>query len=278
MGFHDVEVDPMKMCESLVGFDDVEVLALEKIEGDTMQVHVRSTRPRPKCRGCDGKLQVKQWRSVILKDRPGMSSRRVEVMFHKRRLQCRNVDCEVKSFTEQRPDIAAEKASMTTRLCHWIVEQAIKGYSVNSIAKTIGCNWNAVNNVILKYGGKLLEVDTERTADVRAVGLDENLMVCEGPMREQRWMTVIVDVDRVKLLGVVPGKDASEAIEWLQDQPQKWREEVQWGALDMAGAYRKVYNEALPDTGQVVDLFHLISAANDIVNATRRTGTEPDNG
>ena len=42
---------------------------------------------------------------------------------------------------------------------------------MNSIAKTIGCKWDTANIVILGYGGKLLEVDTERTADAGRGGL-----------------------------------------------------------------------------------------------------------
>ena len=73
-----------------------------------------------------------------------------------------------------------------------------------------------------------------------------------------------------QLLDVVPGRDATAPTAWLEEQPSAWRDGITWGTLDLSGAYRSAFTEALPRAGQVADPFHVIRLADDAVDETRR--------
>ena len=88
--------------------------------------------------------------------------------------------------------------------------------------------------------------------------------------RTRRWCTSIVDVTGGQLLDIVPGRDAEAPISWLLAQPSAWRQSINWGVLDLSGAYRRTFEVALPQAGQVADPFHMIRLANNSIDKTRR--------
>ena len=88
--------------------------------------------------------------------------------------------------------------------------------------------------------------------------------------RTRRWCTSIVDVCGGQLLDVVAGRDAEAPIRWLLAQPSAWRDGIAWGTLDLSGAYRRTFDVALPNAGQVADPFHVIRLGNNSVDETRR--------
>ena len=122
----------------------------------------------------------------------------------------------------------------------------------------------------MAWGQALLDADCERVGAVSALGLDETLYKREGRWRTRRWCTSIVDVSGGQLLDVVPGRDATAPTAWLEEQPSAWRDGITWGTLDLSGAYRSAFTEALPRAGQVADPFHVIRLADDAVDETRR--------
>ena len=56
----------------------------------------------------------------------------------------------------------------------------------------------------------------------------------------------------------------------LLAQPQAWRQSIDWGVLDLSGAYRRAFDVALPHAGQVADPFHVIRLANNSIDEVRR--------
>ena len=108
---------------------------------------------------------------------------------------------------------------------------------------------------------------------VMALGLDENFM-CRRRVEdfiEMWWITVFVDVKRIKLLDVVFGRSADASAEWLLQQLPSWRQEVKYAVMDMSGPYGRAYRQTLPDAKVVVDPFHVVKAANTALNQVRCT-------
>ena len=73
-----------------------------------------------------------------------------------------------------------------------------------------------------------------------------------------------------QLLDLVPGRDAAGPTRWLLAQPQAWRQSIDWGVLDLSGAYRRAFDVALPHAGGVADPFHVIRLANNSIDEVRR--------
>ena len=123
----------------------------------------------------------------------------------------------------------------------------------------------------MAWGQALLDADCERVGAVSALGLDETLYKREGRWRTRRWCTSIVDVS---------GGPAPRRCPWSRRHgPHRvaggttlaaWRDGITWGTLDLSGAYRSAFTEALPRAGQVADPFHVIRLADDAVDETRR--------
>lgn len=62
---------------------------------------------------------------------------------------------------------------------------------------------------------------------------------------------------------------AEAPIGWLLDQPQVWRGGIKWGVLDLSEAYRRSFEVALPQAGQVVAPFHAVHFANNSIDEVR---------
>ena len=82
------------------------------------------------------------------------------------------------------------------------------------------------------------------------MGLDATLFRRSGPWRTRRSCTSIVDVAEGQLLDIVGGRGADGPIRWLLDQSQSWRDRIAWGVLNLSGAHRRAFDEALPHTGR----------------------------
>jgi transposase len=74
-------------------------------------------------------------------------------------------------------------------------------------------------------------------------------------------VTSIVDVSPGRtdqLLDVVEGRSAAAPTAWIKSRPLLSWERIAWGCLDLSGPYRKTFNDALPNTAQVADPFHVV--------------------
>ena len=103
-----------------------------------------------------------------------------------------------------------------------------------------------------------------------AIGLDETLFAKTGRYRHKQWATSIVDVGSGQLLDMVKNRDAVSVTEWFAEQPQQWRDQIRYAALDMSSGYKLVYDTILPDAIQVIDPFHVIKLATAKIDDCRR--------
>ena len=264
-----METNGTRMCELLVGLGDVTVLGVDDRAGEPLRVHIETRLARPGCGGCGTRARVKDRRRVELVDL-GSFGRPTRLVWNKIRWCCRDPDCEVGSWTEQVPQIAAPRLVMTDRAGRWATAQVGRdSRAVAGVARELDCDWHTINDTVVAYGTPLVE-DPNRIGKVTALGLDETLFCRRGRWRTQRWCTSIVDVRGGGLLDVVEGRTAAEPSQWLADRGRKWCDAIEFAALDMSGPYRKVFNDMLPDAVQVADPFHVVQLANQKLDECRR--------
>lgn len=199
-----------------MGLGDVTVLGAVDEPGGPVRVHIETRGPRPPCQGCGGPVWVQDRRRVELVDLAAFG-RPARLVWHKRRWTCPNDGCEVGSFTESAPYIAAARLAMTDRAGRWVTEQVgRRGRPVSDLAKELGCDWHTINDTVIANGETLVE-DPDRIGDVDALGLDETLFARIGRWRTQAWSTSIVDVGAGQPLYVIPGRSAAGA--WCGSPP-----------------------------------------------------------
>lgn len=140
--------DATRMCELLVGLGDVDVL--EVVEPDGQLVITIATRgPRPDCGGCGGPVSVKDRSEVSLADLPCFG-RPTTLVWRKVRWVCPSSVCDVGSFTEQAPAIAAPRLAITDRAGRWAtVQVGRRGRSVIEVADELGCCWHGVMDAVV---------------------------------------------------------------------------------------------------------------------------------
>ena len=260
-------VDYRRVSEVLVGLEGVEVVGAEET-GGFLVVEVRLVE-RPRCGGCGGRVLSKGWKGVRLVDQPCFG-RSVRMVWRKRRWVCPVAGCGVGSFTERAPWVAPVRARLTTRAARWATRQVGEGRTVSEVAKELRCSWHTVSKEVNRWGEALLEADRDRVGEVEALGLDETLFLRQGSRRRRMWVTSAVDIRNSRLIDVFPGKTAKDAARWLLEQPAWWRDNIRWASLDLSGAYRAAYNQALPQAVQIADPFHVVRLANLCLDRVRR--------
>lgn len=75
--------------------------------------------------------------------------------------------------------------------------------------------------------------------------------------RNQRYGTIICDLERRKTIALLPDREPATAQAWLNDQPQ-----IDTVAPDRGGGYAMAAAKALPKAIQVADRWHLMENAN----------------
>jgi len=144
-----------------------------------------------------------------------------------------------------------------------------------------GLSWPVVNAAFLDHATATL---SDQPQPVTALGIDETrrgkprftLDTDTGVIEQttDRWHTGFVDLTGQQgLLGQVEGRSSSDAGSWLAARTQQWRDGVQTVAIDMSSAYRAAAREHLPHATLVVDHFHVVQLANQMVSAVRRRVT-----
>jgi transposase len=89
-----------------------------------------------------------------------------------------------------------------------------------------------------------------------------------------RWDTGLVDIPGTGgLLAKFNGCSAMPVMDWLGEREQPCRAGVDYVAIDMSAAYAKAARYALPHARLIVDFFHLVKKANDMVDRVRRRTT-----
>lgn len=265
-----MELDPIRMCELLVGLPDIEVIGVGQPEPGELVVLISPWEDRPACGRCSTRAWVKDRREVDLVDLPAFGQT-VILRVIRTRWSCPRFRCGVGSWTVEHTGIAPAGHRLTTRAARWVTEQVgRRGRTVNEIAVELGTDWHTINTAVMAYGGALLEVDVDRIGIVHALSLDETLVVRRGERRRQEWSTQIVDARTGTLLDIVEGRDSSRPAAWLAARPDAWLGRVQWGVMDLSGPYRAVFDTMLPDAGQVADPFHVIKHANAKLDECRR--------
>ncbi len=142
----------------------------------------------------------------------------------------------------------------------WLAQRVDK----TTVAKLLRCSWEAVANIV----GRVVadHIDDSRLDELYRIGVDE-ISYRKG----HRYLTVVADHDRSgAVVWAKEGKKA-EILKAFYDQLGDERKAtLQAISLDMGGAYAQATTAEVPHVIQCVDPFHVVKAANDAIDKTRR--------
>ena len=222
-------------------------------------------------------------REMRVKDLP-VGHRPLLVVWRKRRYRCLQSRCPQRVFTERSEQIPP-RHRLTRRLRQRLEHAASRSArALSDVAAEYGVSWWSVHHALLV---KALERTTE-VPTVRMLGLDETrARSLRWSWEGQRWqlsnpwMTSFVDLDTGRpgwLLGLVPGRSGASVQTWLQARDQHWRDQVEVVALDPSAPFAVAVRRLLPQATVVVDHWHLVRLANQMVTEVRQRVTREQLG
>ena len=196
---------------------------------------------------------------------------------------CPEAGCPVGSFLEQDESITAPGSKLTARAARWAVEQIRREHaSVNGIRRQLGCGWRTVWNTIRPVLQAAAD-DPARFEGVTRLGVDEHIWhhvsikpIVEGG-RGPKELTGMVDLTRdehgkvrARLLDLVPVRSGEAYKSWLHERGEAFRARVEIATLDPFHGYKNAIDDQLEDARSVLDAFHVVKLATQVVDDVRR--------
>ena len=203
----------------------------------------------------------------------------VLLVWHKHRWRCRNDDCPLQTFTESVPQVPPRQR--TTGRLRVAAARAVEGNrSVAEVAAEHRLSWSTVQACVDEHADAVLI----EPAPTPVLGIDETRRgkprwsrdpLTQRWVRLDRWDTGFVDLHGDQgLLGQAEGRTSATVVGWLALRSNQFRDAIRYVVIDPAASYRAaITRDVLPNAQLVVDHFHLVRLANDVVTQVRRRVT-----
>jgi transposase len=162
-----------------------------------------------------------------------------------RRFRCIDPGCPRAIFCERLPALLRPHARATARLsgAHRAIGFALGGEAGARLAEHLDMPTSP--DTLLR---RVKEAPDEPAPPPRYVGVDD-WAVRKG----QRYGTILVDLERGRVIDILPGRDGSALTAWLEEHPG-----VEVITRDRWAAYAQAATEGAPQARQVADRWHLL--------------------
>jgi transposase len=226
---------------------------------DQVEILVELTAGAGVCPGCaDVSTYVHERTGVRVRD-IAVHGKPTYLLWLKRRFRCESSECDRGTFNEEHPEIPP-RARTTPRFRRHLARRA-KRSAVSHVASEERTSWWLVWRSITEA----VDLTQADASVVHRLGIDEASF-----RRALRYHTAFVDLDRRRLLDLVPQRTKRSVTDWVEARPQEWRAGVAEVVIDPFDAYRQGVAEAFPHVTLIVDKFHAVRLANQALDAVRR--------
>jgi len=267
--------EEVSAATAMLGLDGFVLLAVSR-HNDELEQAVETTAAEVFCRGCGVQARLHDRRPTYVRDLP-VAGRPVTLVWVKRVWRCTEPRCAVVTWSET-SEVIRPRASLTERArvesCRRVGQD---GHSVAQVAAEFGVSWATVMAAVVEYGTPLVD-DPDRLEGVEALGVDETAFLAANGRHHTEFVTGMVDVTGSRLLDVVRGRSGTVLCQWIEAQPQPWRDGISVAALDPFRGYATALRTALPHAVRVLDAFHVTRLGFAAVDDVRRRVQQEDLG
>ena len=214
------------------------------IETGRVGIHASSGSSSGICPSCGrGSSRAHSRYSRTVSDLPwhGIS---VTLEVRARRFFCDQASCERRIFCERLPKIAP-RARKTGRLEEALLAIAFElgGRAGARLARELGLL--AGRDALIS---RIKNAGLARVDEVKALGVDDFAF-----KRGHTYGTVLVDLERHKVVDLLPERSQESMVAWLKEHP-----EVEIATRDRSNIYREGLSKGAPEATQVADRWHLM--------------------
>lgn len=232
---------------------DIAITAVETEQESvtvTIETHARSA-PCPEC--AVPATRIHSWYTRTLADLP-CAGQRVLLRLHTRKWHCDTSLCPRRIFTERLALLTRPYARMTVRLNAIIasIGVTITGRGGSRFAGQLGIVTSPTT-----INRRIMALPDSPAPPLAAIGLDDWSF-----RRGRRFGAVIVDLDRHRVVDLLPDRTAPTAVAWLQRHP-----EIQVVSRDRSQEFATAIAEGAPQALQVCDRFHLLKNLGEMVES-----------
>lgn len=220
-----------------------------ELVGNTVRIHSRSAKATAACPRCGtASRHVHSRYRRRPADLPAYG-RKVELVLLVRRFRCRAPRCPAKIFAERfPPDVTRPHARRTYRLQGLVrhLGLALGGRPAQALAARLLLPVS--KDTFLR---SIRDTAETSSSDLRVIGIDDWAW-----RKGQRYGTLICDLERRRVIDLLPDREPATVEAWLQARPG-----IEVVARDRNGGYGGAVSRALPKAVQVADRWHLLENA-----------------
>jgi transposase len=135
--------------------------------------------------------------------------------------------------------------------------------SLSQAAGLLQLDWSSVQRILDRAVARGIE--RRSVEGLVCVGLDEKSF-----LRGQNYVSLMTDLKGRRILEVVEGHTAQDAVRLLRSLSRAQRGTIEAVTMDMSAGFAKATAQEVPQADIVFDRFHVAKMANEAVNQTRR--------
>jgi transposase len=235
-----------------LGIPDVRVLQTSLNERGEIVITIESTKAGTRCRKC-GKWITKlhgrdEW--VTIRHLPAFG-RATYLRYRPNRYQCQ--DCEGYPTTSEKLEWHDANSPHSFAYDNHLLIELVNS-TVEDVSKKEGISYASMAGVLERRIEA--SVDWSVITEIEILGLDE-IALKKGHRDYVTLVTGRVRDGEIMILGVLPGHEKAEVIEFLRLIPLRIAQTVQTVCCDLWKAYSESAREELPSARIVADRFHV---------------------
>ena len=248
----------IKFLTKLLNIEGIQVISQRQHEGIGIILQLEQIGKESSCRRCGTKShRLHQNHRYLVKDLP-WGEKFVFLEINRRQFKCEKCG---KPFSEEL-EFVRKRRSYTKRLARKIIQEVLEN-DIHSVAKKGVVTTEEIERMLKDAAKEYLKA---KPSELKRLGIDE-IAVIKG---KGNYCAVLIDLEKSKLIGMLPGRKQEEIREVLLEWGKEVLEQIEEVSIDLWKGYKNVVIDLMPNAQVVADRFHVMAQINRELDAERK--------